>query len=208
MKLILALVVFPTVMLSPVFAAPIQLWVVSVDGEHQMTDSEKMQMIDLVTEQFRSIGVDLRFKRYYKQVEIAPELATLDKRLDRLYWWGRWAKRRGMLRRNRIVYFLFPPVNDGEKLWITGYARGHCTIRKNDVGFAYSAAINQSGEGEPWFLHSAQAMIQEISALLGAHADNSEPPTATHNGALYYVDQFGLLPWSNKSLEEIQGCLK
>lgn len=159
------------------------------------------QMLELLKAKYsEQLGVPLRFRIRHLNTTKCSEWANdvgPSARANRWYCLAGVARKR--FSRQGLVHFLVPPVVQNGVKWMTGVSSMRCAS-----SVSYSVIERTNSKGEDRYIHSAVALMHEVSHGLGANHIDS--PTVMNSGVLGLVKD-RLLDFDEVSIQEIRnGC--
>lgn len=189
----------------------VKLLVILVTGAGGLTKNQTAQMQAEVRERLRlEVGVDVQLRALQRRHDLYPNLKNLPANVQRFYSWKMWLIKKGLMKRGRLTYLVFPPMphSDG-KLYIGGLSDGICEF-KRFYSFASGNAELKNQDGKPRFQHSCLIMAHELLHQLGAiHIDSS--PNVMHLNALSFMPSEGswwALPILEETKARVRVCLQ
>jgi len=208
---------------APVSAAPkgrvVRVALYRVLHPRALSDCEVDEALAWARERVKEAGHDFVVER---RVDVPAWELTVDgnlvspvapeQQLARLIVAKEWLRRHGEIKKYRMHYFLYPPIEyENGQLGFGGYSFGICTLE--DGGIAFGQAGAWSGHYPPRPRIGASGMILAHEAVLGhgcgmKHKDLEAgyPPNIMDHSAGRFVDTHDLryLP---VSMEEADSCL-
>lgn len=200
------------VLLASLFRPPISLampqidvWLTATKGVGGLNKPTAISLYHASRNDFLRQGIaDLRLIKFTWRKDICLKYRSLSHRSDLLNCWVKYYRKRSSS--TKLIHFgLIPPLQEGGKLWLAGYASGVGSYRRF-FGVGYSAAELVNQDGQQRLYHSQVCLSHELGHLLGAGHDSTNS-NIMHPDAMAFASENTLF-FNELAAQEINSVLK
>lgn len=188
-------------------ATPIKVHLYSTTGPFALTQQRADELFGAASGAIRDeLGVDLIVtkRRVMKDRFKTTHCLSETCRLARLNKWQNYFQKRNK-KKSILKVLILPPIIDGDKRYIAGYASATCAYRNsNPVMYVNAQEYNQ--DGVPRFLQAAHGLAHEMLHLIGGKHLDTEP-NVMHGNTMALVEPPAWLPILAATKESVGKCI-